>query len=205
MEGGTIYGKASSLPAGTDASLANSAQNYASLEVYNATAKWGTGGTYTKGGVPQTGGGGIVHSDPNDGGGTDDTLIAALTSGPPKTIKITGYNSQDITVSDIEIFLESRGAGVWPPVAGAFVNIDGQTITVTPVNYWNTPNPGEPWTGTGKFFIVIECRPPHDPSKDGANYVYSADGINATPVDIKDEVTTLEWSKFIWLRDYTAG
>jgi hypothetical protein len=32
------------------------------------SAKWGTGGTYTKGGVPQTGG--------SDIGSTDDTLIA---------------------------------------------------------------------------------------------------------------------------------
>jgi hypothetical protein len=31
------------------------------------SAKWGTGGTYTNGGVGQTG----------DSGGTDDTLIAA--------------------------------------------------------------------------------------------------------------------------------
>jgi hypothetical protein len=62
------------------------------------------------------------------------------------------------------------------------------------------------WTGTGQFYIVIECRPPKkDPSKTGSNYVYSADGINPTPVDIKDAVTTLEWAKFIWLRDYTAG
>jgi hypothetical protein len=35
----------------------------------NGTAKWGTGGTYTKGGVSQTGGADI--------GSTDDTLIAA--------------------------------------------------------------------------------------------------------------------------------
>jgi hypothetical protein len=70
MEGGTIYGKADSLPAGTDTSLANSAQRDASLTVdaSNSTAKWGTGGTYTKGGASQTGGSVID--------GTDDTLIA---------------------------------------------------------------------------------------------------------------------------------
>jgi hypothetical protein len=83
MEGGTIYGKADSLPAGTDASLANSAPQGASLIVQNykndplSTAKWGIGGTYTKGGVPQTGGGDIVRNDYEGTKGTDDTLIAA--------------------------------------------------------------------------------------------------------------------------------
>ncbi|MDR1286856.1 MAG: hypothetical protein LBK08_04530 [Treponema sp.] len=62
MKGGTIYGKTGS--------LANIASNNVALEVsQNAVeAKWGTGGTYTKGGVGQTGGGDI--------GDTDDTLIA---------------------------------------------------------------------------------------------------------------------------------
>jgi parallel beta-helix repeat protein len=68
MEGGTIYGKAGSLPAGTDASLANSAQNDAALSVNQATAKWGTGGTYTNGSTTGTGG--------TDIGSTDETLIA---------------------------------------------------------------------------------------------------------------------------------
>jgi hypothetical protein len=76
MEGGTIYGKAESLPAGTDASLANSAGGGASLYVYKAAAKWGTGGTYTKGSVSQTGGGEIVPMADSDDGPTDDTLIA---------------------------------------------------------------------------------------------------------------------------------
>jgi hypothetical protein len=72
MEGGTIYGKADSLPAGTDASLANNSQKGASSVLHmrkdTATVKWGTGGTYTKGGVSQTGG--------SDIGTTSDTLIA---------------------------------------------------------------------------------------------------------------------------------
>jgi hypothetical protein len=67
MEGGTIYGKAESLPAGADANLANHAPRDVSLYI-DGTVKWGTGGAYTKGGVPQTGGGDI--------GSTDDTLIA---------------------------------------------------------------------------------------------------------------------------------
>ena len=72
MEGGTIYGKVDSLPSGTDAGLANSARNASSLRVWETTAKWGTGGTYTKGGIPQTGGSNILPSE----GNSDDTLIA---------------------------------------------------------------------------------------------------------------------------------
>jgi hypothetical protein len=70
LKGGTIYGKSDSLPPETDPSLANSAERNSALEVNGAgaTAKWGTGGTYTKGGVDQAGGSGI--------GNTDDTLIA---------------------------------------------------------------------------------------------------------------------------------
>jgi hypothetical protein len=52
---------------------------------------------------------------------------------------------------------------------------------------------------------VIECNPPKDSQYDGAKYIYSADGVNPTPVDIKSAETTPQWSKFIWLRDFTAG
>jgi hypothetical protein len=77
MEGGTIYGKADSLPSGTDASLANSApERTSSLKVWKGTAKWGSGGTYTTGGVPQSGGSDIVRPIPNHSSSTDDTLIA---------------------------------------------------------------------------------------------------------------------------------
>jgi hypothetical protein len=77
MEGGTIYGSADSLPAGTDPSLANSARSRVALRVWQATAKWGTGGTYTKGGVSQVGGSDIVLPDSgHDVGSTDVTLIA---------------------------------------------------------------------------------------------------------------------------------
>ena len=118
----------------------------------------------------------------------------------PKTIKITGC-SPSITVEYIYIFTDA--ATSWPPIARyGTVTIDGQTTTLTLVNNGNK----EPWTGTGKFFIMIECKPPkNDQSKDGSAYVYSLDGNNPTSVDIKYEVTTLEWSKFIWVRDYTAG
>jgi hypothetical protein len=78
LEGGTIYGKSDRLPDGTDPSLANSTSTGGSSTLHLAIgsppkwARWGTGGTYTKGGVPQTGG--------SDIGGkgfiTDETLIA---------------------------------------------------------------------------------------------------------------------------------
>ena len=47
------------------------------LVVWETTTKWGTGGTYTKGGVPQSGGSDIVVDlDENSTGSTDETLIA---------------------------------------------------------------------------------------------------------------------------------
>jgi hypothetical protein len=133
--------------------------------------------------------------------------LSPVQDGPPKTIKITGYSSQGgITAEYMYISPESTGRpDSWPPIASAEQVIDGQTITYTLGIWeddWNDP---KPLTGTEKFFIVIEGSPPKDPSKDGAKYVYSADGRNPTPVDIKDAVTTLEWSKFIWFADYTAG
>jgi hypothetical protein len=81
MEGGTIYGKADSLPAGTDAGLANSARGHymtLSMDDESKAAKWGTGGTYTKGGVSQSGGSDIDirYIPPANGVGTDETLIA---------------------------------------------------------------------------------------------------------------------------------
>jgi hypothetical protein len=62
MEGGTIYGSSA------EGGNANTAQANAALRVRGGTAKWGTGGTYTKGGASQTSG--------SDIGNTDDTLVA---------------------------------------------------------------------------------------------------------------------------------
>jgi hypothetical protein len=64
MEGGTIYGK------NAEGGKANRAPG-ASMNVppsASGPAKWGTGGVYTKGGIPQAGG--------SDIGRTNDTLIA---------------------------------------------------------------------------------------------------------------------------------
>jgi hypothetical protein len=64
MKGGRIQGSADS-----DGFIKNTGPNAAlDLDTSKATAKWGTGGTYTKDGVSQGGGGDI--------GNTDDTLIA---------------------------------------------------------------------------------------------------------------------------------
>jgi hypothetical protein len=68
MEGGTIYGSVEKLPVEVNPNLANSG---GSVLLTWGRAKWGTGGTYTKGGVDEDGGD-IIYG----GGGTDDTLIA---------------------------------------------------------------------------------------------------------------------------------
>jgi hypothetical protein len=67
LEGGTIYGSSAQ---GGNANTDESAYpNTGALRVNaNSTAKWGTGGTYTRGGVSQTGGSNIAS--------TNDTLIA---------------------------------------------------------------------------------------------------------------------------------
>jgi hypothetical protein len=65
MEGGTIYGSSA------EGGNANAAPNGAAISNEGdgtREAKWGTGGAYTKGGVPQTGGSEIPS--------TNDTLIA---------------------------------------------------------------------------------------------------------------------------------
>ncbi|GHU70356.1 hypothetical protein FACS189450_04660 [Spirochaetia bacterium] len=130
--------------------------------------------------------------------------VALNTNGVPKTIKITGY-SGGITAQTMTLFSEQAGVASWPPSAEAHEEIEGQTITYT-VKYWAPGrDTGPDWAGIGKFLIVIECRPPRDATKDGSKYVYSVDGTNPTPVDISDEVTVLEWAKFIWLSDYNAG
>ncbi|MDR1636783.1 MAG: hypothetical protein LBR93_05540, partial [Treponema sp.] len=72
LKGGRIQGNADS-----DGFAKNIGKYSATLRVMNnSTAKWDTGGAYTKGGVSQTGGTDIVQLDADGFGGTDDTLIA---------------------------------------------------------------------------------------------------------------------------------
>jgi hypothetical protein len=66
MTGGRIQGGTASDGFAANTSTDNSNRSDAALG--SSTAKWGTGGTYTKGGVPQSGG--------SDIGITNDTLIA---------------------------------------------------------------------------------------------------------------------------------
>jgi hypothetical protein len=65
MKGGRIQGSTASDGFAANIVTGNSG---AALMVGSTAAKWGTGGTYTKGGVSQTGG--------NDIGNTGGTLIA---------------------------------------------------------------------------------------------------------------------------------
>ena len=74
MVGGSIYG------ASAQGGNANTAPNYAAL-MDTGIARWGTGGTYTIGGVAQTGGNSILPS--TGARGTNDTLIASPTAPTP--------------------------------------------------------------------------------------------------------------------------
>jgi hypothetical protein len=65
MEGGTIYGSASNT--GDNANEVTGEGAAISFARGEQVVKWGMGGTYTKGGVPQTGG--------SDIGNSDDTLV----------------------------------------------------------------------------------------------------------------------------------
>jgi hypothetical protein len=74
MEGGRIQGNTDSDGFAANTASSSSSRVTAALDVghgNNTTAKWGTGGIYTKGGVPQTEG--------SDIGSTDNTLIAMPT------------------------------------------------------------------------------------------------------------------------------
>jgi hypothetical protein len=75
MEGGRVQGSTAS-----DGFAANTATlGAASLQAAgmpSGTMKWGIGGTYTKGGVPQTGGSDIAQGRRDESPMTSDTLIA---------------------------------------------------------------------------------------------------------------------------------
>ena len=77
LEGGTIYGSEAGGGNANTASIAGAAlvNGWDDPMPISPTAKWGTGGTYTKGGVPQTGGSDIVQARRNQDY-INDTLIA---------------------------------------------------------------------------------------------------------------------------------
>jgi hypothetical protein len=116
--------------------------------------------------------------------------------------KITGYSLQGKTDLYVELFDETTGIGSSKfTIASAHAQTpNDQTITL------ELSKNDIPWTGIGKYFITISVNPDRNSIPgSGTEYFYSVDGKNPTLVDITNEVTTLEWSKFIWLRDYMAG
>jgi hypothetical protein len=132
--------------------------------------------------------------------------------GDPKAIVITGYNdSLKFTNNGGYLFSESTGI-VDPYVACGLEKITGQTITYNfgtvdfaQVEDWDKFwDYLKPWKGTGKLFFVINCATPKAGGW-GATYAYSVDGKTPALVDIKDTVTMLEWSKFIYLKDWKGG
>jgi predicted small secreted protein len=134
-----------------------------------------------------------------------DYRLAPASGGVPKTIKITGYNLDVEKVDALRIRSESEGpynGNGMPTAVAGIVEADGQTLTLMSfagLSFWEGGR--EFWMGTGTVFLVLQNSEPRDKTKKTAFYTYSADGTNPTAVDIKDEVTTLEWSKFIWVRD----
>jgi hypothetical protein len=82
---------------------------------------------------------------------------------------------------------------------GQVINPSGQDIT------FELSNSGQPWRGTGSYYIWIEGPPKNDSTKGGGKYFYSVNGTDAAPVDINSAVTTLKWSDFVWFADYMAG
>ena len=134
-----------------------------------------------------------------------DTNNGSSGSDVPKAIKIIGNFAPGFTDEALYLFPSSTRPDSWPPVAiGGGVNSDGNLRLVKwyPNMDWSNR---EEWTGTGKFYILMQCSPPKAPSFDGSNWVYSEDGKNPTLVDINDAVTTIDRSKFIWLNDFTSG
>ncbi|GHU01557.1 hypothetical protein FACS1894147_01630 [Spirochaetia bacterium] len=130
-------------------------------------------------------------------------------SGPLKTVKINGYrSSQSITtVYSLALFLEAPAPeDDHHSSAKAGIDINGQTITCTLLNDEDWRDNPVPFTGTGKFYIQLHVAPAkNDKSLSGARYFYSADGKTPTAVDITNDTTTLDWTKFIWFEDVGWG
>jgi hypothetical protein len=71
MKGGRIQGNTDS-----DGFTKNIATGEGDAVLSAGSTKWGMGGTYTRGGISQTGGSDIVAPIKDGQGNTDDTLIA---------------------------------------------------------------------------------------------------------------------------------
>jgi hypothetical protein len=152
---------------------------------------------------------------------TDDEPYAG-----PKSIKITGFNWENTGGIFVFIFNEPS-AWSTPLVAGGRTDQIGSNINVE-LKDGKDQSDGEPWTGTGKYYIWIQVAPVVSTSAgqrrvylyttDGVTQVsvdddnpyddtYSMDGItNAASIDIKDAITTLDFAKFVYRgKDPTAG
>jgi hypothetical protein len=143
----------------------------------------------------------------------------------PKTIKITGFNVAD--AKQLLIFFTNKPSFSYPPVAGGRTAWSedglGSDITIELKDGTDQAD-GETWTGTGKYYIWIQVALP-SPEKRSV-YLYTVDGItkvpvtdenlyhaynmdgvdNAASIDIRDAVTTLNFTKFVYRgKDETAG
>lgn len=127
----------------------------------------------------------------------------------PKIILITGFTYKD--PQDSQNYPQDVNFG-WlaiapdpgdldnQTVAHGIPETEGQTRAFTLISMVDRRSIG-PYTGTGEYFVVFFSFTPRDSNRWFARYVYSEDGQNPTLVDMKNQVTTLEWSKFIFV-DY---
>jgi hypothetical protein len=118
----------------------------------------------------------------------------------PKSIRITGFNENKTrlfvyVMHDINDDLDSD-LFVY---SGGFVLSDQNEYTIA-----LKTTAAESWTGTGKYFIMIQVEPANGGQGRSA-FFYSVDGINPALIDIEDAVTTLEWSKFVYWTEHTGA
>jgi hypothetical protein len=157
-----------------------------------------------------------------DSGGTQGEAISTTSLAPstgstgsytgPKSIKIAGFNVVIPETTDHKTGVKGRYLFIYVteinnPTEGAYHNggAKGQVINPSGNITFELSQNDQPWTGTGSYFILLDGPPKKDFTKDGGSYFYSVDGINPTKIDIKSAVTTLNWSNFVWFRDFTAG
>jgi len=126
-------------------------------------------------------------------------------AGEPKTILITGFNGNTPVwvnkngVRGRNFWMEVKPVTEFEPNAYCWVTNPDQDVTFELTLAGLTKDDKEMeyrWTGTGSYYIGIggflDNRGYHD-----LKYYYSANGTSPTPVEIKDAVTTLNWSDFI--------
>jgi hypothetical protein len=143
----------------------------------------------------------LFGCDP-DGGNESNT--------DPKTIKITGFNLEGY--DQIFVFLCATPQYDWPPVVESRAEISGSDITVELAPTLDDESAGEPWTGSGKYYLWIQLGPTENQGPGHRPvYVYAVDGAspvsngatadysaNGTLIYIEDTVTILEFSEFVY-------